>query len=290
MKKIFILFLVLSILSACTNLQVSSSDSQYINNLKYDYVDYLDDDIHSSGYLLIRLSDFEVLYALNTSERRYPASLTKIATMATVLNYVDDLDDRSSVTYDQVVGLINENASLAYIQRDHEYTIKDLLYALILPSGADAALALENYFTAQNQNLVDLMNKHMKKIGCKDTHFVNTTGLHDDDHYTTIDDLYKIILDVLQHEEGRKILESLHYELEDGITVNSSLAYVSSSNVEVLGGKTGFTDEAGQSLVVFYRKNGRSYMLMLLNAMGNPYEKKYFHFEDALDIFYTLYD
>ena len=289
MKRLLTVLLMMA-LCACQSEEIKKVDTSKINTLSYELKEKFAFDVHSNGYLLVRLSDFEVLYGENEDLEIFPASLTKVATLDTVLNYAENLDDLSSVSSEQVYDLIAEDASLAYIMADHDYTIRDLLYALVLPSGADAAVALENYFEENGMDLVDKMNEHLQEIGCDKTHFVNTTGLHDDDHHTCLNDLLKIVLDVLRFEEGRKILECFEYELEDGNVVHSSLSLLSRGNVEALGGKTGFTDELGQSVMVFYRKDNRSYVLMLCNAMGSPYDGEYWHLEDALHVFYELYD
>jgi D-alanyl-D-alanine carboxypeptidase (penicillin-binding protein 5/6) len=259
-----------------------------INVLK-DHSQKLDLDLHSGKYLLVDLSDFEILYSKDSDVRMYPASLTKVLTMDTVLSLTEDLDELSFVTNQQVEDLIVEDASLAYLQRDYYYTLRDLLYALMLPSGADAAVALENYFYLQGIDLVEEMNRHAQEIGCTDSHFVNTTGLHDEDHYTTLNDLYLIVMDSLKHEEGRKILDTLYYTLQDETRITTGVRMVSNSKTDVRGGKTGYTPEAGLNIIVLYRHRGRSYVLLLGNAMGSYLNDEYWHFDDALTIFDSLY-
>ena len=216
----------------------------------------------------------------------YPASLTKLVTMDAVLNLSEDLSDHSSVTYDQVEALIDEDASLAYIQRDYPYTLSDLLYGLILPSGADAALALENYYDSLGISLVDEMNTLCQELGCTMTHFTNSTGLHDDDHYTCLNDLYLVVRDILKFEKGREILNSLSHTLEDGTVVRTTMgvAYRDLDFV-ILGGKTGYTPEAGQNIITLCKDKGRSYLVMTGNAYGNYSENQYWHYDDVVKIF-----
>lgn len=286
MKKIICILLCL-LLCGCKNNKTIDIDS--INNFNNDDAKEFDFDVHSPEYMLIRMSDLKIQYAKNTNNVIYPASLTKLATLDTVLNLVGDLNDVSYVTYEQVEQLIIEDASLAYIKRDYDYSILDLLYALILPSGADAAVALENYFTNKGMNLVEEINKHLKIIGCKNTNFVNTTGLHDDNHYTTLDDLFIVLVDILEFDEGRNILESMYHKMADGLFLTSSLRFIVDDDTQPLGGKTGFTPESGQSVIVLYRAHNRSYALMLANAMGDYKNKQYWHFEDAMEIMKRLY-
>ena len=290
-KLIIICVLMILIFTSLSVLSNTSSkvDSKSINVLK-DVSQEFDFPLHSNSYMLVDLSDFKILYAHKNDIQIYPASLTKVMTLATVLDLCEDLDDVSFVSNQQVEDLIVEDASIAELQRDYDYTIRDLLYALILPSGADAALALENYFAYRGIDLVKQMNIHAEEIGCTNTHFMNSTGLHDDDHYTSLDDLYLIVMDTLKHEEGRAMLSSLYYQLEDGLRISTGVRMVARTmKADVLGGKTGYTDEAGQNIIVLYRNKGRSFVLLLANAMGKYSNDEYWHFDDALEIFDQLY-
>ncbi len=286
-KKISIIISII-LLCSCQKETVFEYDSSWINRLD-DVSEEFSFDLHSRGYMIVDLADFDIVYAENEKERIYPASLTKVLTMDAVLHLADDLDDVSTVTYQQVEQLIYEDASLAFIQRDYPYTLRDLLYALVLPSGADAALALENYFSERGIDLVEKMNEIAGSLGCSDSHFVNTTGLHDDDHYTTIDDLYLIVMDTLHYEEGRKILTTLEYTLQDGLKIDTGIGHLRNDSTDVLGGKTGYTPEAGQNLIVLYRHGSRPYLLLTVNAPGSNPRKQFWHFEDALKIFEMLY-
>ena len=287
MKKILLIVMSIILLSSCSEKDFVL-DTSHINEMK-DVHDEFDFKIHSNAYMVVDLSDFEIQYAYRNDHKIFPASLTKVVTMDTVLNLVDDLDETSYVTYQQVEDLIKEDASLAYIQRDTDYTMRDLLYALMLPSGADGALALENYFTDRGMNLIDEMNRHCEEIGCTNSNFVNSTGLHDNNHYTSLNDLFLVVMDVLKYEEGREIIESLYHTLDDGLELAAGVRATRNRKTSVLGGKTGFTPEAGQNIIVLYRCEGKSYVLLTANAYGDYYNGEYWHFEDALSIFDHLY-
>ena len=288
MKRVLVIMLIFMTISGCEN-EIKNVDLESINNFNYDNVQEVDYYLHSKEYMIIRMSDLNVLYSKDADKKMYPASLTKVLTLDTVLSLVDDLNDTSRISPWQVRDLINDDASLAYIQTDYDYTLRELLYALILPSGADAAVALQNYFNERGINLIEEMNSHAKELGCENSNFVNTTGLHDDNHYTTLNDLFKILMDVLKYEDGRKVLESLSYTTSDGIRLMSSLKAIRGGGLQILGGKTGFTTESGQSVIILFKHNNRSYILMVANAMGNPYQDEFFHFEDAVEIINNLY-
>lgn len=286
MKKVLIVLFCLLLCGCSSKKHV---DIENINSFNYDDVDEFGFDIYSQEYLLVRMSDFKVLYSKDADKKIYPASLTKLMTLDVVLNAADSLKETSSITNEQVEDLIKQDASLAYIWTDYDYTLEELLYALILPSGADGAVALENYFTSKGMNIMDEMQKQLDILGCNDTHFVNTTGLHDDNHYTTLNDLLKIVMDVLKFEDGRRILETLFYTNNIDLELGSSLRFINVDNADILGGKTGFTDESGQSVIVLFKANNRSYILMVANAMGDYSLEQYWHYEDAMEIIDRLY-
>ena len=263
-----------------------------INELNYDDMQTLDLDLYSKHYMLVRLNDFKVLYGSGIYEKFYPASLTKIVTLDTVVKYANSLEDTSNISEQDYEELIEENASLAYLQVDSQYSLKDLLYALVLPSGGDAGKALENYFSNNNLNLIDLMNQNMNSIGCTSSNFTNSTGLHNDNLYTTLNDYAKLVIDTLNNSDAKTILKSYSYTLDEGLTVKSTLSSLEGyfDDIEVYGGKTGYTGQAGENIMILYTVNNRSYMLILSGAPGNPYVAgENYHFIDAISVLKYLY-
>lgn len=295
-KKVLLLSLVL-IIVLCSVLLINNifSNRGSIGNfitdktrhISYKKVEDLDIELKSKGFLLYDIETNEVLYARNNSERFFPASLTKLMTMSTVLRLEDNLSNRSSVTNEQVNDLIAQDASLAYITPGYEYTLKDLLAALILPSGADAAKALENYFEAQGINLIEEMNKTADILRLKDSHFTNTTGLHDENLYTCADDLLIIIVDLFKYKDASEILNTLYYDLEDGKRVSSTLSYLSDEIFKFKGGKTGYTPEAGLCVATIYEYLDKSYLVITYGAKGTPREG--YHILDSLSIMHEVH-
>lgn len=262
-----------------------------INEINYDDYEEFDFSLYSKSYLLMRLNDFKVLYGKNIDDIFYPASLTKVLTLDTVVSEFDDYDDTSNFSYDDYVELINENASLAYLENDKDYSIEDLLYGLILPSGADAGKAIDNYFNSHDLDLVEQMNKKVKSLGLTNSHFTNYAGLHDDELYTSLNDYSKIVIDTLLNDSAKKVLKTFDYYLEDGTHLYSTLRTLERDDeIITYGGKTGFTDEAGENILILYKYKNRSYMLILANAPGNPYAGERYHFDDVNKIFNNLYN
>ena len=267
-----------------------------INELRINEIDHsesktFDIGLNAENYLLMRLNDFKVLYEKGNDKQIYPASLTKVLTMDAVLKMCDDLNETTSFTNKQRDQLIEENASLAYLKPDEEYTVDEALYALVLPSGADAAVSLENYATNKGKNLVDEMNDLCSSLNLTKSNFTNTTGLHDENLYTSLNNYSEIVIDAILEEEGLKILSTPEITIKDGIKLKSTLRPLCdrNDNIYVHGGKTGYTPEAGTNLLVLYEVNNRSYLLVLANAPGNPYVDGYKTIEDAEKIFNYLY-
>lgn len=258
----------------------------YSDELNYDDVSSLNLDLSSDKYMLVRLNDMKVLYGDKIDDKFYPASLAKVVTMDALLNNIDDVNDTSYYSNEQYNMLISENASIAGLRTNKTYTLEELLYALILPSGADAAMALENYCELNNIDLITQMNELKSKLELNDSNFTNTTGLHDDMLYTTLNDYAKIVIDTIKYATGKKILKSLKFEGEEVSFVSSLASLQDNYFVEVFGGKTGFTYEAGLNLCVLYEQNNRSYLLLLANADGEYREHN--NLKDALKIFEYL--
>ncbi len=298
-RLLFLIGILLVILVGCILILINILDKEEvfdkdieINELNYDDMQTLDLDLHSKRYMLVCLNDFKVLYGSGIDEKIYPASLTKVVTLDTVVKYANSLDDTSKISNEDYYELIEENASLAYLKVNEDYSLTDLLYALVLPSGGDAGRALENYFSNNNLNLIDLMNENMNSIGCTSSNFTNSTGLHNDNLYTTLDDYARLVIDTLNNSTAKKILKSYTYTLDDGLTVKSTLSYLENyfDDIEIYGGKTGFTGQAGENIMILYTVNNRSFLLILSGAEGNPYiEGENYHIIDAISVLKYLY-
>ncbi len=291
-KKLFVSLSILLLSTGLFGCAVRSAYEQKVSVKDIHIPDYSEArefpfELHSEEYLLIRLNDMKVLYEKDADKEIYPASLTKVMTLDAVLHLAEDLKDTSYISYADIGALIEMNASIAGLSGNTDYTIEELLYALILPSGADAAIALENYAAKMGTDLIKEMNYLSKELGL-DAHFENTTGLHDSDHVMSLNDLLAIYLDTLSYRTGREVLESLYYSSERD-TYYSTVNPVNSDHVDVLGGKTGYTGMAGQCISILYRQGGRSYLLLLAGAQGSPGYGEYWHYEDAETIFERLY-
>lgn len=216
----------------------------------------------TSGYgILIDLDTNKVLAAKSAQEKIYPASMTKIMTLIVAYENVSDTDATYTFKAEMLDDLFRQNASVAGFSAGESVPVKDLFYGCILPSGADATGALAEYVAGSEEAFAVLMNKKAAAMGLKNTHFVTASGLHDDDHYSTCEDMAAILRYAVNSTGMREILSTYQYtttktaEHPDGITLTSTLKSRMSGNeaagVFVQGGKTGYTIEGRNCLATF---------------------------------------
>lgn len=253
--------------------------------------------IQSRSAVLCSLDSNTVLAGKNADERVYPASLTKIMTALIAAEQLPDLDEPVTLNPDIFQPLYLMQASMAGFEPGETATCRDLLYGTLLPSGAECCEALCERISGSESAFVDLMNQKVQALGMDNTHFANATGLHEEAHYTTVRDLSLLLTEALKNETFRTIFTAQRYTVAptnvhpDGFTFTSTLFRDLDSpqvgNGEILGGKTGFTDEAGLCLASLYRLDGREYILITAGAPGT-HRTAPLHIEDAQKIYRQL--
>ena len=165
----------------------------------------------------------------------------------------------------QVIEALNaEGASMAGFLPNESVSVKDVLYGVILPSGADATTLTSNYISGSEAAFAEEMNRYAEKIGMKDTHFLNASGLHQEGHYSTVDDLRILLTEALKNKDFYDVFTTFDYQGEPcpllgaGYTMQSTVSKsdLSLNNGVIVGGKTGFTDEAALCLASIAEING----------------------------------
>lgn len=218
------------------------------------------------------LNDKKVLYEIDSKKEVSIASLTKIATTITAIENIKNLDEEVIIS-DEMMKSVFYGASVAGLKIGDKVTYMDLLYASMLPSGADATNSIAISSFGSIDNFVVKMNDKIKDIGLKDTHFVNVSGLDADGHYSTADDVRKLLEYALKNDTFRKIYTTKSYELSNGLKVKSSINYYNSllktDTTKILGSKTGFTYKAGYCLSSLSNINGHEVLILVLNASKN---------------------
>ncbi len=265
LKKICItLFLFLIIF-------VSSCTSTYASTIP---------DTYSSACLLMEESTGKILYSKNANSIMYPASTTKIMTAILTLENCK-LSDTAVVSHNAVFS-IPSGYSTASLVEGEVLTIEQLLNVLLIPSANDAAVVLAEHIAGSVEAFSDMMNSKAVELGCLNTHFVNPNGIHNENHYSTAYDLALIGKYAMQFPTFKEISSKTRYTLpitnayskEDRIfnTTNDLIKPNYSSSPTnyyykyATGGKTGYTDPAGQCIVATATKDNVSLIAVTLHG------------------------
>lgn len=236
---------------------------------------------------LVNLDTDTVVYSKNADQKMYPASTTKIMNYIIVAEAVKDLEGTTLTVKKSVLdNLLGTGSSLAGVYDGEKLTVLQLLNLMMVPSGNDAAAVLADYVgNGSEEAFVDLMNKKAQELGCTGTHFANSHGLHDENHYTTAHDMYKITQYAMTLPYFTEICSQTSYTLpptnksSESRTVITTNKMLLSGDVDFYytyaqGIKTGFTDEAGYCLVSSAIYNGSSYLCVTLGAPAYDKDNK----------------
>lgn len=229
-------------------------------------------DTYSSACLLMEESTGKILYSKNANSIMYPASTTKIMTAILTLEKCN-LSDTAVVSHNAVFS-IPSGYSTASLVEGEVLTIEQLLNVLLIPSANDAAVVLAEHIAGSVEAFSDMMNSKAVELGCLNTHFVNPNGIHNENHYSTAYDLALIGKYAMQFPTFKEISSKTRYTLpitnayskEDRIfnTTNDLIKPNYSSSPTnyyykyATGGKTGYTDPAGQCIVATATKDNIS--------------------------------
>ena len=221
--------------------------------------------IEAAAAILVDADTGTVLFDQNAHEQRYPASITKILT---ALLIIENKQMTDTVTFGEhaVSESIPGNARIN-VQLGETITVEDALHAILLASANEVCTQLAIDIAGSEEGFAAMMNERAAALGCTNTHFVNANGLPDDDHYTTIYDMYLIFQAAIQTQDFIDIIHTQSYDAAyqnvSGNTVTqtweSTNRYLNGQTTEpeditVIGGKTGTTNAAGYCLVL-YSKN-----------------------------------
>ena len=239
----------------------------------------------NSKYLEIYdLTNNEVLYEIDSDKVVPIASLTKIATIITAIENIDDLDKKVIITQ-EILDTLDDDVSIAGLKVGDQVTYKDLLYASMLPSGADAVHAIAILKFGGLEKLLNKMNELVVRIGLTNTHFENLIGLTDPNHYSTADEVRKLLVYSLNNPLFKEIYTTKEYRLSNGLKVKSTLYKYNISNRDIkkiVGSKTGYTSAAGYCMAALVNINGREIIIITLKAERNG--KKYYNVIDTIKI------
>lgn len=249
----------------------------------------------SSNAILFDPANGQTLYAKNAHEKAYPASLTKLMTALIAVEQIDNFDTPVTLKNADYAGLYEQNAAMAGFTSGETVTARDLLYATLLPSGAEAASALARVAAGSQQDCIAMMNDRARALGMTDSHFTNVTGLHDPDHCTTVYDLSLLLTAALKNETFAEVFSTFSYtttateQHPQGLLLTSTLTpRIQQLNREadpITGAKTGYTEEAQLCLASVGEHDGVRRAIVTIGAAGDGRSEPA-HLEDA----YLLYE
>ncbi len=229
---------------------------------------------------LFDLNAKEVLYANNIHEKLPPASLTKVMTALVALKY-GNLSD--TITAGSDVMITEPGAQLCGLKAGDTLTMEQALYALLVNSANDAAVAIADHVGGSVQGFCEMMNEEAMAIGATNCHFVNPHGLTAEDHYVTAYDMYLIFNEAVKYEDFVKIINTPSYKSTyyDSSGAGKKLEFMNSNQylngnsdapaqITVVGGKTGSTKAAGKCLILYSKDaSDNPYISVILNAQGS---------------------
>ncbi|MCD7744879.1 MAG: D-alanyl-D-alanine carboxypeptidase [Lachnospiraceae bacterium] len=230
------------------------------------------DSLYSPYAVLIDRETATIMASKRSDEVIYPASMTKILSVWVAMESIKNLDAQVTMSEDYYDELYAQNASQAGFEPGETTTIRDLLYGALLPSGAECCMQLAIEAAGSEDALVELMNQKVETLGLTQSHFTNCTGLHDEEQYTTVYEMALILRAALENSTFRTVFTT-HYHVmsatdvhPDGFTVWSTFFKNVADEIvtggEILGAKTGYTEEAGLCLATMAEVGDREYILV----------------------------
>ena len=242
----------------------------------------LDLELYSENALLIDLESNTVLVQKNADARIYPASMTKVMTVLVAAEHIENWDETFTMTQSIIDPLFLADASMAGFVHGEEVSMTELLYGAVLPSGAEATEALAIVTAGSEEAFAVLMNEKAQKLGLQDTHFVDASGLHDENHYTTLSDMAIILQAALDNPHCREVLTSVNHtspataQNPSGVAMTNRFLYrirpQQTGNVDIQAAKTGYTAQAMNCCVSYgIMENGRAAICVTAHAWTGDY-------------------
>lgn len=228
-------------------------------------------DITGEYVSLYNMNEDILLYSKNDTKKTSIASLTKMMTTLVAIEEIDNLDKIVTIKERDFEGTVGY--SKAGFKVGDKVTYRDLLYGIILPSGADAVNAVVNN-TLGYDKFIKKMNETAKRLGMNDTSYANPVGKDDENNYSTSNDLAKLLKYALKNETFKTIFTTKNYKTSNGLNLESTVnRYENILNTnEIKGAKSGFTKDAGRCLASITTLNNVDYLLVVINSSTtSPY-------------------
>lgn len=248
-------------------------------------------DLSSKYAILISVDNMTTLASKNADEKIYPASMTKVMTVITALDYIENLDDEYTVT-DRVLKSIPDGAStsgMAYVKSEYDintYTVRDILFGISYRSGADSVACLLDYLGLSMDEFASLMNKKAKEIGLQNTYFGGAIGMDTEENQTTCRDMAAIMAYAMENSYAKQFFSGLshHYDCYGKeytyyhSTLANTVVQMGYSTDTLLRGytlvaaKSGLEDNAGYCLVSYIENDETGEKYVLVTAKAEKYD------------------
>ena len=244
--------------------------------------------VGAQGAILMEAETGTILYEKNIHEKLYPASITKILTCL-IGSEQCEMNEMVTMSKEAVFSIPRDSSNIG-LDMGEQITVEQCMYGILVGSANEAANALAEHISGNMESFVDMMNERAAELGCENSHFVTTNGLHDDNHYTTPYDMALIAQKFFDNELLCKMSSTPTYYIPQSATQPDDDLYVNSHNKMlypggkynyeyVVGSKTGYTDNARQTLVTCAEKDGMKLICVVMK------EESPSQFEDTIALF-----
>lgn len=230
--------------------------------------------VYAETAVLIDADTGTVLYDKKSNKKMYPASITKIITA--LLTIENCKMDEKVVFSEYAINSLSYDDANAGCQIGEEMTVKECLYALMLTSANEVATALGEHIAGSEEEFAKMMNERAKQAGAKNTNFVNANGLHDTNHYVTAYDMAMITRAAAKHSAFNDIVNSTAFTIKKNNKRKEAFTSYQRHKMVwptsgyyfdgIIGGKTGFTDQAGTTLVTYAKRDGMTLISVVLKS------------------------
>lgn len=252
--------------------------------------------IESASAVVMDLDTNVLLYSKQATEKRYPASITKIMTTLLLVENCD-LDD--TITFSEIVYDLEEGSSHLGVMPGEEMTLRQCAYGIMLASANDISNGVAEYMAGSLSGFADMMNEKAAELGCVNTHFSNPHGLFSEDHYTCAYDMALIAQAAYENPVFREIVSTKESMISETNLVEETRYFLNHHKMMqedsdyyrdwCVGGKTGFTSDSLNTLVTYAEKDGQRLVSVVLrvNGAGKAYEESTQILEYGFENFYT---
>lgn len=230
---------------------------------------------------LFNVEKKQVMFGEQMFEKVYPASITKIMTAILAVKY-GNMDDTVTITEEDIT--LEEGSQMVGFAAGDTVTMDELFHGLLVYSGNDCAMAIARHIGGTVEQFVEMMNNEARSLGATGTHFISPHGLHNENHYTTVYDIYLMLNEALTYPYFVETMQLGNYTIsyqrgEETLTtrLDATDHYLTGeesapNGVTVLGGKTGTTSAAGSCLAILSQNRyGEPYISIVMKALNKIY-------------------